>query len=42
TEVKSTSVKKKTKSSILSSFKKHIPVMVEEISDYLKLEEIDV
>ncbi|CAG8506168.1 7745_t:CDS:2, partial [Scutellospora calospora] len=42
TEVKSTSVKKKTKSSILSSFKKHMPVTVEEISDYLKLEEIDV
>ncbi|CAG8760162.1 11506_t:CDS:1 [Racocetra persica] len=42
TKVKSTSVKKKTKSSILSSFKKHTPVMVEEISNYLKLEEIDI
>ncbi|CAG8777786.1 26244_t:CDS:2, partial [Racocetra persica] len=40
--VKSTPAKKKTKSSILSSFKKHIPVTVEEISEYLKLEEIDI
>src|SRR6185295_5228179 len=34
-------VKKIAKSSILSSFKKHTSSTVEEISDYLKLEEID-
>ncbi|CAG8803503.1 30781_t:CDS:2, partial [Racocetra persica] len=41
TEVKSTTVKK-AKSSILSSFKKNMPTTVEKISNYLKLEEIDI
>ncbi|CAG8740338.1 13634_t:CDS:2, partial [Racocetra fulgida] len=39
--VKSTSTGKNAKNSILSSFKKYTPATVEELSDYLKLEEID-
>ncbi|CAG8795440.1 3619_t:CDS:1, partial [Racocetra fulgida] len=38
---KSTSTGKNAKNSILSSFKKYTSATVEELSDYLKLEEID-
>ncbi|CAG8848322.1 12163_t:CDS:1, partial [Racocetra persica] len=41
TEVKLTTVKK-AKSSILFSFKKNMLAIVEEISNYLKLEEINI
>ncbi|CAG8560033.1 17731_t:CDS:2, partial [Racocetra fulgida] len=39
--VKSTSTGKNAKNSIFSSFKKHKPATVEELSDYLKLKKID-